>query len=263
MSFMVENILKTSLNNNTMKAPKSAAILIIGDEILSGRTQDSNVQTIATMLAEKGIAISEVRVVPDIIDVVVAAIHDLRKYDYVFTTGGIGPTHDDKTAEAMAKAFDVKLERHPEAWARLVKHYGNAADINPGRARMANIPVSATLIDNPVSSAPGFKIQNVHVMAGVPKIMQAMLEGVLPTLEGGAIIHSRSVGADIPESEIAGELEAIENAHPGITVGSYPKFRPGLPPSTVVVARGVDVTAVESAIGQVAKAMKEKGGNPV
>jgi molybdenum cofactor synthesis domain-containing protein len=245
-----------------MKASKTAAILIIGDEILSGRTQDSNVRTIALMLAEKGIAVSEVRVIPDVIETIVRSVRELAGFDYVFSTGGIGPTHDDKTAEAMAKAFDVVLERNPEAWALLVKQYGSEDQINEGRARMAMIPRGASLIANPVSGAPGFKIGNVHVMAGVPKIMEAMLEGVLPTLEGGAIIHSRSVGADVAESEMSRGLEEIENNHPGVSVGSYPKFRPGMKPSTVIVARGTDLPMVESAIEKVAILMREKGGIP-
>lgn len=245
-----------------MNSPKTAGILIIGDEILSGRTLDTNTQTIATLSGAKGISVVHVRVVPDVIDVIVENVNAMRgMVDYVFTTGGIGPTHDDKTAEAMAKAFDVALERHADAWARLVKHYGGEEHMNPGRARMANIPAGATLIDNPVSAAPGFVLGNVHVMAGVPKIMQGMLEGVLPHLAGGAVTHSRSVSAPLPESELAEGLASIEAAHPGVSIGSYPKFSPGAKPAVTIVARGTDLPAVESAILAVSELMRSKGAN--
>lgn len=235
-----------------MQKTVTAAVLIIGDEILSGRTLDTNVQTIAKMLGERGVQVREVRIVPDVVDVIVDTVNTLRaNYDYVFSTGGIGPTHDDKTAEAMAKAFGVALERNNEAWRRLVVHYDGEANINAGRAKMADIPVGAALIDNPVSTAPGFILGNVYVMAGVPKIMQAMLEGVLPTLEGGAVLHSRSVSADIPESVIAEELAAIEAKYAGITVGSYPRFSPQQKPHTTVVVRGADLTVVEQALSDV------------
>lgn len=230
----------------------TAAVLIIGDEILSGRTLDTNVQAIAKMLSEKGIQVREVRVVPDVVDVIIEAINALRRaYTYVFTTGGIGPTHDDKTAEAMAKAFGTELKRDPEAWQRLVVHYDGETNINAGRAKMADVPVGAALIDNPVSSAPGFVLENVYVMAGVPKIMQAMLEGVLPKLEGGAVIHSRSIEADVPESVIAGGLAAIEAKYAGISVGSYPKFTPNQKPHTTLVVRGTDLVTVEQAAADI------------
>ncbi|MBU6234300.1 MAG: competence/damage-inducible protein A [Alphaproteobacteria bacterium] len=241
----------------------TAAILIIGDEILSGRTLDTNVQTIAKMLGERGIQVQEVRVVPDVIETIVDTVNALRKkFTYVFSTGGIGPTHDDKTAEAMAKAFGTKLERNAEAWRRLVVHYAGEENINAGRAKMADIPVGAALIDNPVSTAPGFILENVHVMAGVPKIMAAMLEGVLPKLQGGAVIHSRSVSADVPESVIAGGLAAIEAKYAGITVGSYPKFTPNQQPHTTIVVRGADEAAVEAAIREVGTLMQGAGAVP-
>lgn len=236
-----------------MQKTVTAAVLVIGDEILSGRTLDSNTQTIAKMLGTKGIQLREARTIPDVIDTIVETVGVLKgRYDYVFTTGGIGPTHDDKTAEAMAKAFGVALERNAEAWRRLVVHYEGEANINAGRAKMADIPVGAALIDNPVSTAPGFVLENVYVMAGVPKIMQAMLEGVLPTLEGGDVMHSRSVSADIPESFIAKGLGDIEAAHAGVTVGSYPKFTPNQKPHTTVVVRGADLAEVEKAEAAVA-----------
>ena len=234
--------------------------MIIGDEILSGRTLDTNVQTIAKMLGERGIQVREVRMVPDVIDTIIEAVNVLRRqHDYVFTTGGIGPTHDDKTAEAIAKAFGMKLERNADAWARLVVHYAGEENINPGRAKMAEIPVGAALIDNPVSTAPGFILENVYVMAGVPKIMTAMMEGVLPRLQGGAILHSRQVAADVPESVIAGGLAEIEARYAGITVGSYPKFTPNQKPHTTLVVRGTDLKIVEQAVADVAALIRQAG----
>lgn len=247
----------------SMTGSKTAALLIIGDEILSGRTQDTNTQTIAQMLGIKGIVIREVRVIPDVIDTIVDTVNVIRRqYDYVFTTGGIGPTHDDKTAEAMTKAFGTTLERNADAWQRLVTHYEGEANMNAGRAKMADIPVGAVLIDNPVSVAPGFRMDNVHVMAGVPKIMKGMMEFILPTLEGGDVVHARSVSADLPESALAQGLESIENAYSGISVGSYPKFTPGMKPSTVIVIRGVVLADVEKAANEVADLMERHGGTP-
>lgn len=247
-----------------MSITKTAAILIIGDEILSGRTLDTNTQTIAKTLGEKGIAIVQVRVVPDVVDTIADTVNSLRAdVDYVFTTGGIGPTHDDKTAESIAKAFGVALERNADAWARLVAHYGGEEHMNPGRARMAMIPAGAKLIDNPVSVAPGFILGNVHVMAGVPKIMQGMLETLLPQLEGGAVIHARSVAADLPESAMAQGLAAIEAAHPGVSVGSYPRFSVGQAAHVTIVCRGTDLPSVERAIAAVKTLMTEMGGKPV
>ncbi len=246
-----------------MNQTKTAAIIVIGDEILSGRTLDTNTQTIARMLGDKGIGVVQVRVIPDVIDIIVDTVNGVRpQVDYVFTTGGIGPTHDDKTAEAMARAFGVILERNPEAWARLVVHYAGAEHINEGRAKMADIPAGAALIDNPVSAAPGFRLGNVHVMAGVPKIMQAMMEGILPKLEGGAIVHSRSVLGEVAESILAKGLEAIEVAYTGVSVGSYPKFTPNMKPSTTIVVRGIDAAAVDAAIEDVAGLMREAGAVP-
>jgi len=246
-----------------MNQTKTAAIIVIGDEILSGRTLDTNTQTIARMLGDKGIGVVQVRVIPDVIDTIVDTVNSVRpQVDYVFTTGGIGPTHDDKTAEAMAKAFGVALERNADAWARLVVHYAGVENINDGRAKMADIPQGATLINNPVSAAPGFRLGNVHVMAGVPKIMQAMMEGILPTLEGGAIVHSRSVLGEVAESILAKGLGAIEAAYAGISVGSYPKFTPNMKPSTTIVVRGTDGASVDAALENVAKLMREAGAEP-
>ena len=242
---------------------KKAAVLVIGDEILSGRTLDTNTQTIAKKLGDVGIRLSEARVIPDDVDTIIQTVHALRGVvDYVFTTGGIGPTHDDKTAAAMAAAFNVPLTRNADAWARLVVHYKGAEHINPGRAKMADIPEGAALIDNPVSAAPGFCLGNVYVMAGVPHIMAAMLDGIVPTLEGGTKLLSRTVSADLAESVLAAGLEAIEGAHEGITIGSYPRYNAGKA-AVAIVARGTDPDVLTKAIEEVAALMRTHGGDPV
>ena len=224
----------------------TAAVLVIGDEILSGRTKDANMGFLAERLTELGIRLREARVVPDDAEEIVAAVNALRaRYDYVFTTGGIGPTHDDITAECIARAFGVPLLRHPEAVRRLEAHY-EAGQLNEARLRMANVPEGGTLIDNPVSAAPGFRIGNVHVMAGVPRIMQAMFDSIAPTLKGGDRVLSRTVTCDLGEGVIAAGLGAIAAQFPELTVGSYPYFRAGKF-GTSLVLRGTDA-------GQLAKA---------
>lgn len=205
----------------------SAALIIIGNEILSGRTQDSNAQWIAKKLGARGITLVEIRVVPDIEDKIVEAVNALRGgVDYVFTTGGIGPTHDDITAASMARAFGVTLEENAEARAILEKNYG-AGNLNPARLKMAMIPAGARLIPNPVSGAPGFIIGNVHVMAGVPAIMQGMLEGALPGLKTGAVVLSNTLICALPESTIAAPLTALQARYPQVDIGSYPHYQPG------------------------------------
>ena len=186
----------------------------------------------------------ECRVVTDTESAIIEAAQALsRQYDYVFTTGGIGPTHDDITAATIAKAFDKKLIRHPEAEARLRKHY-KPEDINAARLKMADIPEGAELIDNPVSSAPGFIIENVYVMAGVPRIMQAMLDGVKSRLKGGAITLSRTISATVTEGYIAAELGAIQEAHANVEIGSYPFIRDGKL-GVSLVSRSTDSNALE------------------
>ncbi len=233
-------------------ATPTAAVLIIGNEILSGRTQDTNLSHIARKLAAIGVRLAETRVVQDIEGEIVDAVHALRqRYIYVLTTGGIGPTHDDITTDSIAKAFGVSVREHPEARARLVSHYNNVAlPLTPARLRMARIPDGATLIDNGVSGAPGFKIGNVYVMAGVPKIMQAMLEGVLPTLKHGPAFVSKSVSGYVPESLVAEELAAIAARYPMLDVGSYPWQREGRW-GTALVARGTDLAAIEAASNEI------------
>ena len=226
----------------------TAALLIIRNEILSGRTHDKNIAHIAGKLTEAGIGLREVRVVPDIEEEVVHAVNRLRaKYTYLFTTGWIGPTHDDITAECVAKAFGRALIRHPEADRRLVEHYQRTGmDYNEMRQRMANTPEGAALIDNPVSTAPGFQVENVYVMAGVPRIMQAMLDNVLPTLVGGPKMLSRTVIAELGEGVIAGGLRDIQILFPGIDIGSYPAYtNEGF--RTSLVLRGTDPEMLDQA----------------
>ena len=223
---------------------KTAGIIIIGNEILNGRTQDTNTNTIAKRLGEIGVQVSEVRIIPDITEIIgTTVLHFSSCFDYVFTCGGIGPTHDDKTASAIASAFKVSLLRSEDAYDRLVKHYGDESYMNDGRIKMALIPDGAKLIDNPVSAAPGFKIGNVHVMAGVPKIMEGMLENIIPTLEGGDVIKAKQVVVYKPESEMATILEKLETDYKNIDVGSYPRFKDGKPEVTVII-RGTEDDSV-------------------
>ncbi len=241
-----------------MKNTVKAALLIIGDEILSGRTQDRNTSYIANWLNEAGIQLSEVRVVPDIEEEIVHAINRLRgKYEYLFTTGGIGPTHDDITAEAVAKAFDVPVEKHPEAYARLLAYY-NEDNFTEARQRMTRVPKGGVLIDNPVSIAPGFKIENVFVMAGVPKVMQAMLEQLRRHLKGGRKVHSLTITINAPESVIADTLGAIEKSIDGISIGSYPFYHEGNS-GTQIVTRSVNQDLLERAESALVKACNVNG----
>jgi len=226
-----------------------AAVLLIGDELLSGRTQDVNLQTIAKFLAPLGVQVAETRIVADVPDEIVAAVNALRnKYDYVFSTGGIGPTHDDKTADAMAAAFGVGIDVREDARAVLEAHYKGNSSLNEARLRMARIPDTASLIANPVSKAPGFQIGNVFVMAGVPSIMRGMLEDVGHRIEGGAVVRARTVRAKgVGESQIAAGLKQLEVGSNGaVSFGSYPWFTPeGY--GVHLVARSADVDALQKA----------------
>jgi molybdenum cofactor synthesis domain-containing protein len=207
------------------EAPATAAILIIGDEILSGRTQDANTRYIAKYLAEIGVDLREARVVPDEEDEIVAALDALRaRYTYVFTTGGIGPTHDDITADAVGRAFGVEVVEHPEAIALLRERF-TEEELNPARRRMARAPKGARLVRNAASRAPGFWIDNVIVMAGVPIIMQSMMDTVGPQLRSGPPILAESIEAGaIPEGNYAMRLEEIARTHERVSIGSYPQF---------------------------------------
>jgi len=230
----------------------TAAILVIGDEILSGRTKDKNIGHIAEYLTAIGIDLREVRVVPDVEDEIVAAVNALRaRYTHVFTTGGIGPTHDDITADAIAKAFGVPIDVDPRAVAMLLERIPKA-DLNEARLRMARIPASATLIANSVSKAPGFSIGNVHVMAGVPAIMHAMLDALGPMLATGKKMHARSLLAGLKEGDIAGPFAAVQARFPDVAMGSYPSFQEGVGFTTTLVLRSRDEARLAEAEGAVA-----------
>lgn len=213
----------------------TACLIIIGNEILSGRTQDKNLAHLAKTLNEQGVLLREARIVPDVENAIIEAVNSCRaQYDYVFTTGGIGPTHDDITSAAVAKAFGVKIIRHPEAERVLRAHY-QGGEVNDARLKMAEIPETAELIDNPVSSAPGFKIGNVFVFAGVPRIMQAMLDAVKYTLKTGPTVQMRSITCSLPEGDIAQGLNEIQDRFKEVEIGSYPYFKQGVLSTTLVI----------------------------
>lgn len=239
-------------------AAPTAAALVIGDEILSGRTQDTNLATIARFLGALGIDLCEARVVRDRETEIVAAVNALRaRYTYVFTTGGIGPTHDDITADAIAKAFDVGIDYHPEVLALLEARY-KPGEFNEMRRRMARIPHGAALIRNSVSAAPGFQLENVFVMAGVPMIMRAMLEDVAPRLAQGTVVVSITISAPIAEGRIAAPLARIQSEHAGVAIGSYPFYRDdGY--GVQLVVRGRDGAAVEAAACAIERALRAEG----
>ena len=229
----------------------TAAMLVIGDEILSGRTRDANMHHLAGELTKVGIDLKEVRVVSDDADAIVAAVQALSgAYDTVFTSGGIGPTHDDITAENVARAFDVPIDVREDARALLAAHYAARGwEMNEARLRMARIPDGATLIDNPVSVAPGFTLGNVHVMAGVPAIFEAMVDSVLPTLTGGAPLVSVAQEINRGEGDIAGPLGEIAARYPALSIGSYPFQRDGVFGANIVI-RGSDGAMVETALAE-------------
>jgi len=231
----------------------TAAMLVIGDEILSGRTRDANMHHLAGQLTDAGIDLKEVRVVSDDRPAIIAAVQALSgAYDHVFTSGGIGPTHDDITADCIAAAFSVGIDIRDDARALLQAHYDrNGQELNAARLRMARIPDSATLIDNPVSTAPGFSIRNVHVMAGVPSVFQAMVASVLPTLSGGAPLLSRTLRMMRGEGDLAGPLAAFAADYTDLSVGSYPFQKDGVYGSNIVV-RGADATRLDAAMTDLA-----------
>ncbi len=238
--------------------PVTAAVLVIGDEILSGRTQDTNTAYIAKFLGALGIDLKEVRVVSDDQDEIVAALNALRsRYTYVFTTGGIGPTHDDITADAIAAAFGVGIGYHPEALEIMAARY-KPGEFNEMRKRMARIPFTATLVRNSVSTAPGFQIGNVFTMAGVPMVMRAMMEDIAPRLNRGAVVHTATVEGRIPEGRIAAALMAIQKDHPAVAIGSYPFYRED-GAGAQFVTRGRDPDAVEAAASAIERAITAEG----
>lgn len=236
----------------------TAAMLVIGDEILSGRTRDSNAHHLAGRLTAHGIDLGEVRFIGDVEDAIVDAVRALSaRYDHVFTSGGIGPTHDDITADCVAAAFDTPIDVRDDARRRLEAHYeARRTDLNAARLRMARIPDGAGLIDNPISAAPGFTLGNVHVLAGVPQIFEAMLEGVLPGLTGGAPLQSRTLSTASGEGDIAGPLAKLAAAHPELSFGSYPFVANGGFGVNVVV-RGTDPAALDAALGALKAALPD------
>lgn len=229
----------------------TAAMLVIGDEILSGRTRDSNMHFLANELTRHGIRLMEARVVADDQAAIVAAVNELRsRWDHVFTSGGIGPTHDDITADAIAAAFEAPIGHRADAMALLQAHYDRAGlPFNEARQRMARIPDGAILIDNPVSTAPGFTLGNVHVMAGVPKIFEAMVASVMPTLTGGAPLLSQSLRVNRGEGDIAEAFGKLAAEYPDLSMGSYPFIQNGAHGTNLVV-RGTDAGLIDAAMAR-------------
>ncbi len=232
----------------------TAAMLVIGDEILSGRTRDSNMYHLAGELTRHGIRLAEARVVADDHQAIVAAVNEMRtRWDSLFTSGGIGPTHDDITADAVAAAFGVTISHRADAMALLQAHYDRAGqEFNEARQRMARIPEGATLIDNPVSTAPGFTLGNVHVMAGVPRIFEAMLASVLPGLTGGPPLLSQSLRVERGEGEIARDFGALAAEFPDLSMGSYPFIHNGAHGTNLVI-RGTDAGRIDAAMSRLAR----------
>jgi len=241
----------------------TAALLIIGDEILSGRVQDRNVAQIAGWLNLQGIRLTEVRIVPDVLEKIVEAVNALRSAgDYLFTTGGIGPTHDDITVDAIAAALGVEVEIHPRARAALEKYYESRGGVTEARLRMARVPAGADLIENKMSGAPGIRIGNIFILAGVPHIATLMLEALAGTLEGGRPLISETVGCWVPESEVAELLREIEGAHQGCQIGSYPFFREGKVGANFVI-RSTDAEALAECRERLVAALEAAGRQAV
>jgi len=242
----------------------TAALAVIGDEILSGRTQDKNVAQVAAWLNEQGIRLEEVRVVPDRIERIVEAVNALRaKHDYLFTTGGIGPTHDDITVDAIAAAFGVEVVIDPSARRILEDYYdGRPGGLTEARLRMARVPAGAELVENPSSGAPGIKMGNVYVLAGVPGIAASMLEALTGKLEGGRPMVSVTIGARAPESDVADLLRETEEAHPGVAIGSYPFFKDGRYGANFVI-RSEDGELARLTSEELAVRLREAGHDPV
>ena len=235
----------------------TAALVVIGDEILSGRTQDANIAYLAKWLGVQGIRLREVRVVADDAPAIGTAVNALRTaHDYLFTTGGIGPTHDDITVDAIAQALDLEVVLHPQAVAVLTEHYGDR--INDARLRMARVPAGAELIANPRTKAPGIRIGNIFIMAGVPAITRSMLEALDGQLPGGRPVLSRTIAAWTVESRVAGLLAAVERAHDGVQIGSYPFWREGRTGANFVL-RSVDPAVLETTAAALTAALEADG----
>lgn len=242
----------------------TAAVLLIGDEILSGRTKDANLGFIATFLGSMGIQVQEARVVTDDRDRIAAAVNALRSaYDYVFTTGGIGPTHDDITADSVAHAFEVPIGLHPEAMNILTRHYEETGgEFTQARQRMARIPEGASLVANPISKAPGFQLENVFVMAGIPIIVQVMMDDIAERLESGAQMNARTIDCQVGEGTIAEELGEIQKQFPAVMIGSYPFFR-DKQYGTSLVLRSVESVLLDDAVQATVNLVAKVGGKPV
>ncbi|HEX2891732.1 competence/damage-inducible protein A [Vineibacter terrae] len=240
----------------------TACLVIIGNEILSGRTRDANLPFLAIELNKLGVRLMECRVIPDVETVIVDTINAVRRrFDYVFTTGGIGPTHDDITADAIAKAFGVGISENAEAVDRLTRYYADPALFTAPRRRMARIPHGASLVDNPVSVAPGFRMENVFTFAGVPMIVEGMFHAMKHVLVGGRPLISRTIRCSQPEGFIAEKLGAVQDRHPDTEIGSYPAFRQGKP-SVSLIVRGTDPAKVQAAIDDLFVGLTELSAEP-
>lgn len=253
-------IQKETTQANSKRASPSAAIVLIGSELLSGRTQDINLAFMAKALATRGIRLNQARIIPDDESVIIDTLNTLRTSNtYVFTTGGIGPTHDDITADCVARAFQVGIGIHPEAQARLLEFWSQRGiEPNEDRLRMARIPHGGELIDNPVSVAPGFRVENVYVLAGVPRIMQAMFNSILPDLQCGSIIDSVSVKCDLGEGTIAAPLRALQSRFPEVDLGSYPGGKENA--FLTLVARSDDQVQLSEVQGALRELVEGAGG---
>ncbi|MBK61610.1 MAG: competence/damage-inducible protein A [Altererythrobacter sp.] len=237
----------------------TAGLVVIGDEILSGRTHDKNIAQVASWLQVQGIRLSEVRVVPDVVERIVEAVNALREsYDYLFTTGGIGPTHDDITVDAVSEALGVPVIVHPEAHAILERYYADKGGLNEGRLRMARTPEGAELIPNRMSGAPGIRIGNVHLMAGVPHITAGLLDALTGTLEGGAPLIAETLGGFIPESEVSALLRDVEKAHENCQIGSYPFFKEGKVGANFVI-RSTDREELDACMAALCEGLAQAG----
>jgi molybdenum cofactor synthesis domain-containing protein len=240
----------------------TAAVVIIGNEILSGRTQDTNLRDIALTLGEWGIRIGEARVIPDVEETIANVVNELRvRHDYVLTTGGIGPTHDDITAQSIARAFGVPLVEHPEI-AALLRARGGPPDVVAARMRMALVPQGAELVENSTGGPPGFCVGNVFVLAGIPAVMRAMLAALKDRLVGGAVLKSKSVGVFLGESAIADALGKLQDAYPAVEIGSYPFQREGRY-GTTLVARSTDARLLDEVVHKIEALIVAAGGEPI
>lgn len=249
------------MQGNKLSHPDNprACIILIGNELLSGQTQDKNLAHLARNLMKIGVKVVECRVIPDVEDVIVETLNTCRHaFDYVFTTGGIGPTHDDITAHSVAKAFGVPLIRHNDVVTTLQERM--KAKFNDAALKMTDFPQGARLIENSVTAAPGFSMENVYVMAGVPDIMHVMLDSILPTLTNGKAIHSHSVFCDLPESHIASGLHKIQETYPSLEIGSYPHW-PFTDYKLCLVARGTEETLVLQATDDIKALIRSLNGN--